>query len=104
MADKPLSNDNTEVKMQMVPPYTMSAAVDLSTGHWVAANQGSNGMFVAEVRNVNSGNLVYDTEHSTNITIGLDNYDVLRVRLTRIRSNSTASGLHVHGYPLHVDP
>lgn len=99
----PLSNKTTERKMNEQPSYPMIVAVDVSAVDWVASDEGTTGMFVCEMRNKVLGDICVDTVNSANVIYPADDYDVLRDRITKIRNtNTTATGITVHGYPLGV--
>ena len=99
---KPDYNDNPEQKLMEQPSYDKVVAIDLTGGNWNSSTEGSYGMYVCEVR-AHDGNLIVDTVRSANVTIPCGNYDIFRVRVTRIYATSTATNIVVFGYDNNAD-
>lgn len=75
-------------------PY--DKVLNVTTGQdWYAS---ANGISVCELRVSAAGNLVIDTIRSTNKTVPVTDYDVVRDAITRVYAGSTAQGITVHGF------
>jgi hypothetical protein len=74
--------------MQMQPPYEYAKNVNVS-----AANDSFTGYDIFELRNKTEGAIKYDTPYATGVTWYANDYDVLRVRITKIYMTGTDAGL-----------
>jgi len=74
--------------MQQQPPYEYMKNVDVSS----AADE-FDGYDIFELRNKTEGAIKIDTTYATGVTWHSNDYDILRVRITKIYKTGTDAGL-----------
>ena len=75
-------------------PYTYVANPNVTAANWTAPAD----VFICEIRAQVAGNIYIDTPRRTHELLIADNFDVFRVRVTRIyTTGTTATGITVFG-------
>lgn len=74
--------------MKQQPPYEYMKNVNVS-----AADDSLTGYDIFELRNKTKGSIKIDTKYATGVTWYANDYDILRVRVTKIYMTGTDAGL-----------